>query len=147
MKTIDKKEEEEKRFDGGTAKTNDPVRVPARKMGSEVAAHREGEVEIAKRIEEGERRVLQVVLNLVDCRRRNPRSGRAAEEEDPRVKDVVRDLDEDADFEHTERVIKIIDRCVGFSRNEKIIESWNSPRVLRHHRRRLMPPPAPKQGH
>ncbi len=34
-----------------------------RKMGSVSLLTREGEVEIAKRIEDGERRVLQVVLN------------------------------------------------------------------------------------
>jgi len=43
--------------------TNDPVRLYMRKMGSVSLLTREGEVEIAKRIEGGERRVLQVVLN------------------------------------------------------------------------------------
>ena len=47
----------------GYSKTNDPVRMYLRKMGSVSLLTREGEVEIAKRIEEGERRVLQVVLN------------------------------------------------------------------------------------
>ena len=53
-------EEEE---EDGYAKTNDPVRLYLRKMGSVSLLTREGEVEIAKRIEDGERRVLQVVLN------------------------------------------------------------------------------------
>src|SRR5688500_1795454 len=47
----------------GFSKTNDPVRMYLRKMGSVSPLTREGEVEIAKRIEDGERRVLQVVLN------------------------------------------------------------------------------------
>src|SRR5207248_612395 len=55
--------EEEEDYDGGYSKTNDPVRMYLRKMGSVSLLTREGEVEIAKRIEEGERRVLQVVLN------------------------------------------------------------------------------------
>src|SRR5262252_6752300 len=45
------------------SKSNDPVRMYLRKMGSVSLLTREGEVEIAKRIEDGERRVLQVVLN------------------------------------------------------------------------------------
>src|SRR3712207_9483999 len=50
-------------FRSGFSKTNDPVRMYLRKMGSVSLLTREGEVEIAKRIEDGERRVLQVVLN------------------------------------------------------------------------------------
>ena len=61
----DEKEEEEADddYDSGDSKTNDPVRMYLRKMGSVSLLTREGEVEIAKRIEEGERRVLQTVLN------------------------------------------------------------------------------------
>src|SRR5687768_3377690 len=55
--------EEEEEEEDGYSKTNDPVRMYLRKMGSVSLLTREGEVEIAKRIEEGERRVLQVVLN------------------------------------------------------------------------------------
>jgi RNA polymerase primary sigma factor len=44
-------------------KTNDPVRMYLRKMGSVSLLTREGEIEIAKRIEEGEQEVLNVILN------------------------------------------------------------------------------------
>ncbi len=44
------------------ARTNDPVRMYLRKMGSVSLLTREGEVEIAKRIEDGERRMLAVAL-------------------------------------------------------------------------------------
>ena len=54
---------EEEEEEDGYSKTNDPVRMYLRKMGSVSLLTREGEVEIAKRIEDGERRVLQVVLN------------------------------------------------------------------------------------
>jgi len=43
-------------------KTNDPVRMYLRKMGSVSLLTREGEIEIAKRIEEGELEVLDVLL-------------------------------------------------------------------------------------
>src|SRR5262249_21972870 len=44
-------------------KSNDPVRMYLRKMGSVSLLTREGEVEIAKRIEDGENRVFEVILN------------------------------------------------------------------------------------
>jgi RNA polymerase primary sigma factor len=43
-------------------RTNDPVRMYLRKMGSVSLLTREGEVEIAKRIEQGEIRVLDIIL-------------------------------------------------------------------------------------
>ena len=43
-------------------RTNDPVRMYLRKMGSVSLLTREGEVEIAKRIEQGELQVLDIVL-------------------------------------------------------------------------------------
>src|SRR6266404_7146264 len=61
--TSKKEEAEEEEDADGYSKTNDPVRMYLRKMGSVSLLTREGEVEIAKRIEDGERRVLQVVLN------------------------------------------------------------------------------------
>jgi len=58
--TEEEKEEEEE--DAGYGKSNDPVRMYLRKMGSVSLLTREGEVEIAKRIEEGEKAVLTAVL-------------------------------------------------------------------------------------
>ena len=52
----------EKEEDDEQARTNDPVRMYLRKMGSVSLLTREGEVEIAKRIEDGERRMLDVAL-------------------------------------------------------------------------------------
>ena len=127
-----KEEEEEEEFDGGYSKTNDPVRMYLRKMGSVSLLTREGEVEIAKRIEEGERRVLQVVLNSSIAVEEILDLGERLKKQKIRVKDVVRDLDEeDADFDeewHTERVIKIIDKVRRLQReNEKIVEELEIP--------------------
>jgi RNA polymerase primary sigma factor len=96
------------------SRTSDPVRMYLRKMGSVSLLTREGEVEIAKRIEEGERRMLMSVLNsyvaveeLLDVGERL-RNGRI------RVKDVVKDIDEEeVEFDeqwHTDRVCKVIER-------------------------------------
>ncbi len=58
-------EEEEKVQDEPGAKSNDPVRLYLRKMGSVSLLTREGEVEIAKRIEDGEKEVMRALL---DCK-------------------------------------------------------------------------------
>ncbi len=112
------------------SRTSDPVRMYLRKMGSVSLLTREGEVEIAKRIEEGERRMLQAVLNssvaveeLLDIGDRL-RKGKL------RVKDVVKDIDEeDGEFDekwHTERVCRVIDKVRKLQRDsEKLIEKVN----------------------
>src|SRR6266581_157806 len=57
-------EGEEVEFEPGTlGRTSDPVRMYLREMGSVSLLTREGEVEIAKRIEVGERDVASVILN------------------------------------------------------------------------------------
>ena len=89
-----KEEDEDDDFDGGYSKTNDPVRMYLRKMGSVSLLTREGEVEIAKRIEEGERRVLQVVLNSAIAVEEILELGEKLKKAKIRVKDVVRDLDD-----------------------------------------------------
>jgi RNA polymerase primary sigma factor len=55
---------EEVEFEPGVlGRTSDPVRMYLREMGSVSLLTREGEVEIAKRIEEGERDMASVILN------------------------------------------------------------------------------------
>ena len=60
----DSEEEEEKEEEEPGSKSNDPVRLYLRKMGSVSLLTREGEVEIAKRIEDGE----EVLRSLLACR-------------------------------------------------------------------------------
>src|SRR4029453_12141621 len=121
-----KEEDEEDDFDGGYSKTNDPVRMYLRKMGSVSLLTREGEVEIAKRIEEGERRVLQVVLNSAIAVEEIIDLGERLKKQKMRVKEVIRDVDEeDAEFDeewHTERVCKIIDKVRRHAREAVELE-------------------------
>ncbi len=57
-------EGEEMEFEpGALGRTSDPVRMYLREMGSVSLLTREGEVEIAKRIEEGEKDMASVILN------------------------------------------------------------------------------------
>ena len=63
-KAVEKEEEEGDELEMATfGKATDPVRMYLHEMGSVSLLTREGEVEIAKRIESGKREVLSVVLN------------------------------------------------------------------------------------
>ena len=60
-------EEEEKKIDltpGDLARTDDPVRLYLKEMGSVSLLSREGEIEIAKRIEEGKQDISTVALGM-----------------------------------------------------------------------------------
>jgi RNA polymerase primary sigma factor len=60
---IEEGEEEEEEFEAGAlGRTSDPVRMYLREMGQVSLLTREGEVEIAKRIEEGEALVTSVIM-------------------------------------------------------------------------------------
>src|SRR5499427_1536772 len=111
-----KEEAEEEEDSDGYSKTNDPVRMYLRKMGSVSLLTREGEVEIAKRIEDGEGTVFQVIINsrvgiieLLDIGE-NLRKGKI------RAKDVVRDVEpveEGAEINEEEiikRVTRVLDK-------------------------------------
>ncbi len=74
---------------GYFSKTNDPVRMYLRKMGSVCLLTREGEVEIAKRIEQGERQVLDVLLASDIAIQDIIGLGAKLQEDKIRLKDVV----------------------------------------------------------
>src|SRR5215468_2330581 len=133
----DEKEEdaEDDDYDSGYSKTNDPVRMYLRKMGSVSLLTREGEVEIAKRIEEGERQVLQTVLNSPIAVEELLLLGERLKKQKVRVKEVIRDVDEeDAEFDeewHTERVCKVLDKVRRCAKdNEKHYEKLETEKGL-----------------
>jgi len=74
---------------------------------------REGEVELAKRIEDGECRVLQVVLNSTVAIEEILDLGNKLRQQKIRVREVVKDADEDdVEFDenwHIERVCKVLE--------------------------------------
>jgi RNA polymerase primary sigma factor len=137
-----KKEEPEEEEDAdGYSKTNDPVRMYLRKMGSVSLLTREGEVEIAKRIEDGERRVLQVVLNSSVAIEEILQLGDKLRKQKIRVKEVVKDADEeDAEFDeqwHIDRVCKVIDKVRRlWKEQEKFAEKLGAKAVSESTRKR-----------
>ena|SRR5665213_776816 len=94
--------------------TADPVRLYLSKMGLVSLLTREGEVEIAKRMEDGQRRILQVVLNSSVAVEEILNLGDKLRQQTIRVKDVVSDVgDEEEEIDeqrHVDRVCKAIDK-------------------------------------
>jgi RNA polymerase primary sigma factor len=104
----------EEDVDGYYSKSNDPVRMYLRKMGSVSLLTREGEVEIAKRIEQGEYMVLSAILNSPVAVREIIDLGDKLRKHKIRVKDIIRDADdENAEFDEEEadrRILRLIDK-------------------------------------
>ena len=108
-------------------KSNDPVRMYLRKMGSVALLTREGEVEIAKRIEEGENEILSAILSSPVAVREIIEIGERLRNHKIRVKDIVRDAeDEEHEFDEEEadrRIIRLIDRVKRLDKkNAELIE-------------------------
>ena len=126
------------------SRTSDPVRMYLRKMGSVSLLTREGEVEIAKRIEDGERKMLQAVLNSSVAVEELLEIGERLRKGKVRVKDVVKDIDEDeAEFNeqfYVDRVCKIIDKVRKLQRDteklEEKLDEKGSPRARRRRSRK-----------
>ncbi|MBI3179093.1 MAG: sigma-70 family RNA polymerase sigma factor, partial [Deltaproteobacteria bacterium] len=105
--------------DDANVRSSDPVRMYLRKMGSVPLLTREGEVEIAKRIEEGEREVLGVVISSQIAISEILDLGNRLKAGKVRVRDVVRDYEEESDEEADEsrklRILKQIDKIERLS--------------------------------
>jgi len=113
-KKVPGRAEEQEESDPYYSKSNDPVRMYLRKMGSVSLLTREGEVEIAKRIEQGEHAVLAAILNSPIAVREIVDIGDKLRKHKIRVKDIIRDAeDDDQEFDEEEadrRIIRLIDK-------------------------------------
>src|SRR5258706_7283662 len=117
----EKKEQEE---EDNYSKSNDPVRMYLRKMGSVSLLTREGEVEIAKRIEDGEKEVLDAVLDSSIAIKQIIQIGERLRKGKMRVREVIRDApdEDDETFDEqgrTEQVVKLIDKIRRLDRENE----------------------------
>jgi RNA polymerase primary sigma factor len=100
--------------DAAYGRSNDPVRMYLRKMGSVALLTREREVEIAKRIEEGENEVLGAILGSPLAVREIIAIGEQLRSHRLRVKEIIRDTEEDDhefDEEEADRwLMRLIDK-------------------------------------
>jgi RNA polymerase primary sigma factor len=113
----EEEEEEEEEDEGG--KGNDPVRLYLRKMGSVSLLTREGEVEIAKKIEEGELEILKVILSSPLGTAEIINIGDRLTKGRIKVKSIFRGLeDEDTTYDEKEYTQKIY-TLIGHVKNYK----------------------------
>ncbi len=100
--------------DAAYGRSNDPVRMYLRKMGSVALLTREREVEIAKRIEEGENEVLDAILGSPIAVREIIAIGEQLRSHRLRVKEIIKDSEEeDHEFDEEEAdrwLMRLIDR-------------------------------------
>ena len=78
-------------------RTDDPVRLYLKEMGQINLLTREGEVEIAKRIEKGEREILETVARNLICIRELVLIGERLEKREIKIKKVLYNQDADLD--------------------------------------------------
>ncbi|MCB0309295.1 MAG: RNA polymerase sigma factor RpoD [Bdellovibrionales bacterium] len=104
--------EEEEAREGATAKANDPVRMYLKKMGSVALLTREGEVVIAKRIEEGENEVLEILMKSPIGVREVLNIGEKLKKKTIRIKDLVRGIEEDDESFDEEGLTNSVLKCI-----------------------------------
>ncbi len=115
QKTSEEDEEESEEPINQTAfeKFNDPVRMYLREMGSVSLLNREEEVEIAKRIEDGEKEIAQVILRSPIIVREVISLGDKLKAEKLSVREVIADIDDEETNIDEEYYLKKIFSLIG----------------------------------
>ena len=104
-KILEKEDEEGDQFEVETfGKATDPVRMYLREMGSVSLLTREGEVEIAKRIESGKREVLSIVLTCPMAVKEVIHLGKAIDAGRVEIREITNDIDEEEPSLEEERI-------------------------------------------
>jgi len=123
-------------------KTGDPVKMYLREMGLVSLLSREGEVEIAKVIEEGAQESMEAVFSVNVSLKDVVNMGAQLKSGEIRVKSVVDNLDdEDGIVEedmHRERVIKLLDKVTVYdAKNDVIRKKLNAKGLNPQERQKL----------
>ncbi len=105
-KTLEKEEEEDELEVETFGRATDPVRMYLREMGSVSLLTREGEVEIAKKIESGKREVLSVVLNCPMAVKEIINLGNALKGGKIEIQEVTNEIDEEETSLEEEQIQK-----------------------------------------
>ncbi len=108
-------------------KTGDPVKMYLREMGLVSLLNREGEIEIAKKIEEGEREVMEAVFGVEVSVKDLIEMGKKLKTGDMRIKNIIDNLeDEDGFVEedmHRDRVLDLIDKIAKVEKRNTTLRS------------------------
>ena len=126
----------------GAGKTGDPVKMYLREMGLVSLLSREGEVEIAKKIEEGARETMSAIFRLAVSIKEVLNLGDKLQIGEIRIKNVVDNIEDEEGFveedEHRERVLKLISRIKLFNdRNNVLLVKLKSKTMRSKHRELL----------
>jgi RNA polymerase primary sigma factor len=106
-KALEKEEEEGNELEVETfGRATDPVRMYLREMGSVSLLTREGEVEIAKRIESGKKEVLSIVLNCPMAVKEVINLGNAIKAGKAEIREVTNEIDEEETSVEEEQIQK-----------------------------------------
>lgn len=107
-KEVEEEADEDEKADGEDVKGNDPVRLYLRKMGSVSLLTREGEVEIARRIEKGEREIVKAILGSPIGTQEIIQLGVRLDQGRIKIKAIFRGLeDEETQYDEQEYIEKI----------------------------------------
>ena len=114
-------------------KTGDPVKTYLREMGFVCLLSREGEVEIAKKIEEGAREGLDAIFSVDVSVNEVVNIGINLKNETLRIKNVLDNLEDEEgcveEEKHRERVVKLIDRVTELNRKNKELKNMLKVRL------------------
>jgi RNA polymerase primary sigma factor len=117
---VDTKEEDTLGLLPTIGKTGDPVKMYLREMGLVSLLSREGEVEIAKKIELGDKDVMDSVFSVNSSVKAVVDIGARLKTGEVRIKSVVDNLEDEEGFVeeemHRERVTKLIDKVTALDR-------------------------------
>ncbi|MHB8772030.1 MAG: RNA polymerase sigma factor RpoD [Syntrophales bacterium] len=115
-------------------KTGDPVKMYLREMGMVSLLSREGEVEIAKKIEEGAKESMETVFSVSSSIKEVIRLGAQLKAGAIRVKSLLDNIeDEDGVVEedmHLDRVVKLLDKVTALDRKNEQIKKKLSAKGL-----------------
>jgi RNA polymerase primary sigma factor len=119
----------------GAGKTGDPVKMYLREMGLVSLLSREGEVEIAKKIEEGARETMWAIFSLTVSIDEVLSIGEKLESGEIRVKNVVDNIEDEEGFmeedDHKERVLRLIARIRLFNDRNKVLREKLKSKTIR----------------
>jgi RNA polymerase primary sigma factor len=106
---------------------NDPVKMYLHEMGCVSLLTREGEVEIAKRIEQGEQQVFSVIIGCPVTIKEVLALGDKLQKGNIRLKEVIRGFEEEEmpdgdDSSHVEKVLKLIEEMKEFDAKYHALE-------------------------
>ena len=123
-------------------KTGDPVKMYLREMGLVSLLSREGEVEIAKKIEEGARETMWAIFSLAVSIDEVFRIGEKLESGEIRVKNIVDNIEGEEGFmeedDHKERVLLLIARVQHFSVRNKVLREKLKSKTIKPRQRETL---------